>query len=728
MGNKKIIVTAAILAMLCIGYNIASANNPNSLTQIDIKKSNTADTIDVTLYTTDINTNTVVTRKNNNKYVVLLPNVSSNSSITPSIGGLKDIISNVEVKHIDDGMGGYTKVTFDTTKPITIKTYNKKSNQLTQAQKDSQAIIAKNNTKPAVAQTLKNQTTTEKPVANTTTAKPAATTQPKTSTSTNKATAQPVKAVSIPKLVPIEIPKISLIKPDKTIAKQAAQPKAQTNVKPKTVEQPKIQPKVTEQPKTQQVATSEPNEFLNSNYQPKMKFDENGKRMIDLEPRVSHSTGTETTVDENITANDNVSKTQAQPKIIENETQNNKNNHKSFPWWILLAGGTVVGGGLLYLVFDAIRHSNEKDASRLESFFSLSTQNQAKRRRREYYDIVNDDSLNWQEKYKRYVEKENQNAPNEKVETPSYVTNIGANKSALIMPKLEEDVRPKSSDKLVQAIQKPEKSHNDIIREKLQAKISQMEHSLAQTPRLKEPEEISHDVKSEDNAIINKISDVKLKSFAKPKTLKQTQRTLLEDNNAVNNEIYKEGQHVNLKDSPLSINKRPSASTTINNLTRNKYLTNNGEMNMNNENENYLVSSLGEYISILDAEEERKAKMNLTKTLSQVKTGDEVIRSATNPISKSNDRPIRGINSGLIVKSGYNIDSERGIYLVNIDGVSALIGRIKGNTFMLKKFDRIVDKQLQVRAENEHVYIVRAGNFKCLVDVTTDKMGTLIEI
>ena len=88
MKNKKIIVTAAILAMLCIGYNIASANNSNSLTQIDIKKSNTADTVDVTLYTTESNSNTVVTRKNNNKYVVLLPNVSSNSSITPSIGGL----------------------------------------------------------------------------------------------------------------------------------------------------------------------------------------------------------------------------------------------------------------------------------------------------------------------------------------------------------------------------------------------------------------------------------------------------------------------------------------------------------------------------------------------------------------------------------------------------------------------------------------------------------------
>ena len=47
---------------------------------------------------------------------------------------------------------------------------------------------------------------------------------------------------------------------------------------------------------------------------------------------------------------------------------------------------------------------------------------------------------------------------------------------------------------------------------------------------------------------------------------------------------------------------------------------------------------------------------------------------------------------------------------------------------MLKKFDKVIDKQLQVRQDDDHVYIVRAGSYKCLVDVTTDKMGTLIEI
>jgi hypothetical protein len=46
----------------------------------------------------------------------------------------------------------------------------------------------------------------------------------------------------------------------------------------------------------------------------------------------------------------------------------------------------------------------------------------------------------------------------------------------------------------------------------------------------------------------------------------------------------------------------------------------------------------------------------------------------------------------------------------------------------LKKFDYVVDKPLQVRQDDKNIYIVKAGKFKCLVDVSKEKMGTLIEI
>ena len=271
-----------------------------------------------------------------------------------------------------------------------------------------------------------------------------------------------------------------------------------------------------------------------------------------------------------------------------------------------------------------------------------------------------------------------------------------------------------------------------------------MEHSLAQTPNMKEPENVSNEVKSEDNAIMNKIADIKLKSFSKPATLKETHRTLAEEEKKVSrNKSYKEGRFVKLKNSPLSVTLRNSLASKLETSdlieTGNKYLTNNGVMKMNKENENYLVSSLDEYLSILDTEPTALPAIAKTRisniaapksSMSQAMSRSGVtnpIARGSNPIESSEKRPLPYMN-GLIVKSGYNIDSEKGFYLVNIDGVSALVGRIKDNIFVLKKFDHVVDKPLQVRPDDGSVYIVRVGKFKCLVDVSKEKMGTLIEI
>ena len=82
---------------------------------------------------------------------------------------------------------------------------------------------------------------------------------------------------------------------------------------------------------------------------------------------------------------------------------------------------------------------------------------------------------------------------------------------------------------------------------------------------------------------------------------------------------------------------------------------------------------------------------------------------------------------GLVIKTGYNIDENRGFYIANVDGMNTLIGRINNETFVLKTFDKNVDN-LQVRYDNENVYVVKAGDFKALVDVSEDKMGVLIEL
>ena len=180
MISKKNIITVAIVASLMTGISaVAEANTTNNLLQMDVKRSSATDSVDVTFYTTGDSSNSIVSRKSNNRYVVLLPNVSGSSSVAPGIGGVKDLITDVDVKHVDDGIGGYMKVTFGTTKPINIKTYIKKTAPLTQAQKDYKALIAQNNIKPAT-QTAQQH---KKPA----TPQPAVNKQP-----AQKATPQPV--------------------------------------------------------------------------------------------------------------------------------------------------------------------------------------------------------------------------------------------------------------------------------------------------------------------------------------------------------------------------------------------------------------------------------------------------------------------------------------------------------------------------------------------------------
>lgn len=736
---KKHIIIAAAAVILATGFNAVIADNSNSLIQMDVKKSSVTDSVDVTFYTTGEMSNSVVTRKSNNRYVVLLPNVSSSSSVTPGFGGVKDLITDIDVKHVNDGIGGYTKVTFATTKPITIKTYMKKTSPLTQAQKDYKTILAQNSgTKPVSAQgENKIQQTASKPAAET--AEKAVSNTVKTGTKPEPALQKTTQKPSSQQQV--STPKITAVNPAKT--KETANAKAAPGTKQQPAE-------AVEKSKNPPVATTS---GASAAYVPKMKFDKNGKRLIDLEPRVSHK----------ISAAQDQIKQESKPvnplfdveTHLTQEPQTNtkqvqditpaaadmpapaKSSNNRLPIWILAAGGAVAALGIMYLIFDAVLHAGKKDKIRLQSFFDLSSQNQEKRRRREYYDIVNNDELSWQEKYKLYNDKKEKQQIKKNPMDMSYVTDLSGVKKAVLDPEAQKTVSPSQQAADSDTIKYEFK---EKFSAKMQAKISQMEHALAQTPALKEPEDADNEVKLEDKVIMDKISDIKLKSFSKPLTLKETHRTLADEEKKISrNKSYKEGRFVKLKNSPLSVNRRKSTASNLEVTdlidTGSKYLTNstnNGEMKMNKENEDYLLTSLNEYLSILDTEAERKettagSLAQLKPSSAQAMTRSGVTNPITRSFNKTTPRPMPYMN-GLIVKSGYNIDSEKGFYVVNIDGVSALVGRIKDSIFILKKFDGVIDKPIQVRPDDGSVYIVRVGKYKCLVDVSKDKMGTLIEI
>lgn len=636
MNNKKLIYTV-ILSVVLFAGNIAFAQT-NELLRMDVKKASTDDTVDVVFYTTGSPSNTVVSRKEGNKYVVLLPNVSGNQSVVPSLGGVKDLVSNVNVKTIDDGIGGYTKITFDTVKPLKIQTYSQKTAPLSKAQMDYKTLIAKNsiydpNNKLEKAKQTKINNTETKTTTNTVKTKIKQTQEKTTKTDKNKNILESI----VPKI------KQNVVKTE-----EAKKNINQTNT-PKVNQTEKIQPKVSDKKdqllQTTSTATTEP--------------------AFDLKKPPVESVIAQSAVAE-------------QP----NKKIKFKTAGKNLPIIPVAGVCSVIGLFILGLLMNIIAKSINKNSNKLKEYLENYNSENEQEKETNYNDILEKNNLNWQEKYKLYSERkerETQEQPKE-----SYVTDISG-------------------------------QNGNIVSNDLETRISQMEHALSNAPQQAPSEQKLNNIQSEEDVIVRQMSGLNLKSFAKNINLKKTNRyNILPESNVFQTNPLKEGKYVNLENSELTMSQRNIGGHGfgISDLlkTGRRFLSEKRlSENVSDKTEQYSISSLLDYLNILDSEEEQQSK------------------DVTNPISKSKKSDLQK-NDAVSVVSRYDIDNNKSILMVNSEGSTALVGKIDDNVFILKKFNNIVNKPLQVRLDYGSVYIVKAGDFKCLVDVAEDKMGTLLEI
>ena len=150
--KKSYIINSTLL--LALASSMAFADVDNSLVQLDLKRSS-ANSVDVTLVTSEnYNDNVLVRKKSDNKYVILIPQVRSAGYSASNLSGVMDLVSNVDVKTVDDTSGGYTKVTLITKKPLDIKTRTVKSKPITEDQREYNTLIAQAN---AVKNTISTQ-------------------------------------------------------------------------------------------------------------------------------------------------------------------------------------------------------------------------------------------------------------------------------------------------------------------------------------------------------------------------------------------------------------------------------------------------------------------------------------------------------------------------------------------------------------------------------------------
>ena len=654
--KSKIIGIALLLAIASAPVSGTFANGGNNLVQLDLKKSSN-NSVNVTLFTSNgYNDNVMVRKKSDNKYVILIPKVQSSGYSASNLNGVRDLVSNVDVKTVNDTNGGYTKVTLITTKPLDIKTSAQKSSPVTEEQKEYKTLIAQAN---AVKNNIGKQETPQQKHAQ------------KTEITVNKAAASVTQKTN---------KTTTQTNSAKQIEKQKNAPKIKLT---------EVNPQAKKEKQDRQIRRAQLAELIQEVKQEKIAEHIPDKTVVPAVPAPAP-------VVNNVPVQE-VKDIKEMPKVEQPKKTSilSKIKHKAKkglkPVGITLA--SLFGLIFISRLIRAIAATTKEVKA---SFVEQLAQNHSNSESFKYNNITDDDELSWQEKYKRYLDASAKPVPR------------AGNKGNYTFIKTPAE-----------PVRKLNKKRNDL--EKMVTEIAKS-HTNEIQPEIVE-------VQNEDDAIQKAI---KFKAFDSHRaTLDTTSRDKIRSRfKKYENELpLHEQKNVELGKSILHSNPRKlkDANLDVADVDKNR---------IKYDPSDYIMSSVDEYLSILDKESEKapqQVSIEQTPVLPAVKAIDKteirpIAKSQTNPITKQHSETKASYLNGLIVKSGYNIDNNKGFYIVNVDGKSALIGKVNDEVFVLKRFDSNVTNPIQVRHDNANVYMVKAGGFKSLVEVTNDKMGVLIEL
>lgn len=647
--NKSNTIGIALLLALALTPVATVANGENNLVQLDLKKASN-NSVNVTLFTSGgYNDNVMVRKKSDNKYVILIPKVQSSGYSASSLNGVRDLVSNVDVKTISDTSGGYTKVTLITTKPLDIKTSTQKSSPVTEEQKEYKTLIAQAN---AVKNNIGKQEPSQHKVQKTEVTVNKAPAQPKKEQTQNKKTDN--KTVTATKI------KLTEVNPEKQNGKDRLVRREQLSNWINEVKQEK---------QTQKINETVPKTDISSNVPTAPIADgETVKEMSEMPQPI-------------------VQKTSVLHKIKTKLSNLINKTGKPIKYSILAILGLIILSKLFRGAKNTVQAVQTSYADSLGQNYSEPDNANAN-------SLADEEGISWQERYQRYLDKSAKPVPR---------ANKKGNYTFIKTP--AEPVR------------------------KLNKKRQDLEKMIQDVSATKFPEIEPEIVESEDSEIPKTI---KFKAFDRHASLDMSSRDKIKSRfKKYENELpLHEQKNIELGKSPLHTNRRRLKDANldvaaVDKTPRIKY-----------EPQEYIMSSADELFSIIDKENvERKARLDMAKAeLAKNNTfkqeNAEIKRPVrqTNPIAQTRKETKDSYLNGLIVKSGYNIDQNKGFYIVNLDGKSALIGKVNDEVFVLKKFDKNITNPIQVRHDNANVYMVKAGDFKSLVEVNSDKMGVLIEL
>jgi len=758
----------AICMLVGLAFLPLSAYSNNSLTQLDIKKSMSSDsTLNVTIYTSSpYDDNVAVSKKAENKYVILMPNVSGSAQSKPDLSGLHDVISDVDVKSMQDGENGYTKVTLTTTKPVTIKTATKRSAPLTAEQKAYKNLIAQSRTNKPVSNTNNTSKTTIK-FNNSTATAPAVPAVPAKTASAASAPAPKQETKPLLSLRPLDFSSVS----KDTSAKQNSV---------KEVAKPKAEPATT-------VKTD-----VNSDLE---KYAPLGIPVADdkvLQPN-SKTENINTETPANVKQNNN--KDEVTKLASSSGKKINKRIAPNMLTTFALLMFSLLGLTLLFkFIKKSIEHSNFLKQSFKENLMSKPVEVES------YDDIVNDSDLTWQEKYQKFVNNTKNLSAGKSIVTPidggdyRFANEIATDASSKsgdnvqygFSETLDEtfgdvqsaQLKPKKGNKFkaynrtaknispenIPPIKKVKNQNlnsqkssglravDDDFERNYRELEESLERSLHNAPDVEEmnivinEESLLKQIENKFNTapVFNesdKIAETmhktrKLKAFANKMALEETKRNV--PNPKMRSEIRKsrniESKHVELGSSSLHTNPRKleggnlSVADLI--VKSDKFINpakSNKSENKSAGNKGYSTVTIDEFFDEVDKSSSITASASLASkvadSLGKISTESNVVKIQEKVQQKVN--PFDGV----VIKSGYNINDNCGFYVVrNNSGTTSLIGRINNDTTLLKDFGNTENVKLQVRADSANVYMVKANGYRYLVEINNNKMGVLLEL
>ncbi len=613
--------------------------------------------VDITFLTTEsYGSSVIVRKKSDNKYVILMPKVLTAGYRSADLDSVRDLVSNIDVKSINDGAAGYTKITLITTKPLNITTHIAKAAPLSDAQKEYKTLIAeaysvKNNINkgaPTKTPRLAEVTVNKLPAQ---TAKPAAKPQ-----QPNKPAVNTQVKKEQPKVTPIKTQDLKVNKkPENKIVKKVEKAAQNIELAKHTPDVPAVQPK-TEPPTVEKIDKQPINDI---------KEVKNKVKEVKAQSTLS------------IMAK------------IKNKVKNLKGKVESkMPAGLTAAAGIIIIPILALIILLKVIHSSLTNSRTLKKSFLERIAK--KPRQKDYEHIINNENLNWQEKYQLYMNQasktQSQNVENKYkfvTQTQKVADSIEEQRK-----KLERLVTPEKTEPQSQEPVRSEdvKVHTEeqVITEQLKqsSKIKAFEPSLNQAKR-----------------------NVRYKKsrFTRFATKEDYQTTPI--------------QPVEMKKSPLTQSNRqaPDANLKVSDVIR--------PDSVKNVKDDYVMSTLDEFFATPETD--------VANTLAQIKPSMKYtrpeVKQVSNPIEVQKPAVQQKPSfSGLIVKTGCNIDDDRGFYIVNLDGTSALVGRIKEDIVILKKFDDSSERKLQVRHDKDNIYMVKTEGFKSLIDA--NNMGVLVEL